>query len=445
MQPTLSFEQAPPISVPYRFFLTAPLFGAVAGLILAVLGPETFQSRWSPGALAMTHLIVVDFMLQAMCGSLLQFVAVVAGANIWRPSLTAAIVHPLITAGAIFLASAFLLERPALFLLAAGVFVAALGFFLAVMTIALLRTPARGVSIRVLRLAVSGLLVTVVLGATLAVTLGLGLNLYPGLTLPALINVHVAWGLGGWALMLVIGVSYLVVPMFQLTPGYPAWLTRTLPAGLFLALCIWSLQLLPGAGTTQPWQTGAALAGVTLAGSYAVVTLWLQSRRRRRQTDVTFVFWRGAMVSLIAFAASWIAFAALPEVGGHSRAPVWLGVLALPGVFLSVIAGMLYKIMPFLNWLHLQQQGGMGTSMPNMKQMIPETSMRGQMILHFIALGLLLAAVLWPALVLPAGLAFTASCLWLEWNLVGAARLYARFRDRLRTAAPPDKVKADCR
>ncbi len=66
MQPTLSFEQAPPISVPYRFFLTAPLFGAVAGLVLAWFGPAALESRWSPGALAMTHLIVVDFMLQVM-------------------------------------------------------------------------------------------------------------------------------------------------------------------------------------------------------------------------------------------------------------------------------------------------------------------------------------------------------------------------------------------
>ena len=114
MQPLLSFEQAPPISVPYRFFLTAPLFGALAGLVLVLLGPDTLESRWSPGALAMTHLIVVDFMLQAMCGSLLQFVAVVAGANIWRPRLVAHIVHPLITAGAIFLASAFLLEQQVL-------------------------------------------------------------------------------------------------------------------------------------------------------------------------------------------------------------------------------------------------------------------------------------------------------------------------------------------
>jgi len=435
MQPTLSFEQAPPISVPYRFFLTAPLFGAVAGLILAWLGPAALESRWSPGALAMTHLIVVDFMLQAMCGSLLQFVAVVAGANIWRPRLVATVVHPLITAGAVFLATAFLVERQLLFLLAALTFATALGLFLTVMAIALLRTPARGMSIYVLRLAVFGLLVTVVLGVILATTLGLQEELQSVWSLLTLINVHVAWGLGGWALMLVIGVSYLVVPMFQLTPAYPVWLTRLVPAGLFLVLCLWSLQLLPGTGAAQAWQSGVVLAGMLLAGLFAVATLWLQSRRRRRQADVTFVFWRGAMLALLGLAASWLLFEALPQLGGHARAPLWLGVLALPGVFLSVIMGMLYKIMPFLNWLHLQRQGGTALPPPNMKQMIPEPAMRGQMRLHFAALVLLLAAVLWPTLALPAGLAFSASCLWLEWNLIGAARVYVRFRDRIRAAA----------
>jgi len=435
MQPVLSFEQAPPISVPYRFFLTAPLFGAVAGLVLVLLGPDTFQSRWSPGALAMTHLIVVDFMLQVMCGSLLQFVAVVAGANIWRPRLVAHIVHPLITAGAIFLASAFLLEQQVLFLVAAAVFVTALGLFLTVMFIALLRTPARGMSIYVLRTAVFGLLVTVMLGATLALTLGLEEHLQSEWSLLALINVHVAWGLGGWALMLVIGVSYLVVPMFQLTPSYPPWLTRLLPAGLFVVLCLWSLQLFASDAASQKWQTAVGLAGAGLGAVYAATTLWLQSRRRRRQADPTLIYWRGAMLSLAAFALSWVVLETVPQLGGSPRAPLWLGVLVIPGLFLSVITGMLYKIMPFLNWLHLQQQGGTVTTSPNMKQMIPEGAMRGQMRLHFAALGLLLAAVLWPALALPAGLMFTASCLWLEWNLVGAARVYARFRDKIRAAA----------
>ncbi len=443
MSPPLSFEQAPPISVPYRFFLTAPLFGALAGLVLTVLGPETLGSRWSPGALAMTHLIVVDFMLQAMCGSLLQFVAVVAGANIWRPRLVAAIVHPLITIGAVFLASAFLFTQPVLFLLAALAFVAALGLFLTVMAIALLRTPARGMSIHVLRLAVFGLLVTVILGAVLAVALGLPEPVAPRWPLLPLINVHVAWGLGGWALMLVIGVSYMVVPMFQLTPSYPVWLTRLLPAGLLLALAAWTLQLIPGDGVAQAALPAIGIAGVALAGTYALATLWLQSRRRRRQTDPTFMFWRVAMLSLAAFALSWLAFAALPPFADPLRVPLWLGVLALPGLFVCVITGMLYKIMPFLNWLHLQQQGGIAATLPNMKQMIPEASMRGQMLLHFAALALLLVAVVFPAVARIAGLLFMASCLWLEWNLVGAARLYTRLRERIRSPGAAAPAHAD--
>ena len=432
MQPVLSFEQAPPISVPYRFFLTAPVFGIVAGLILAWYGPAALLSRWSQGALAMTHLIVVDFMLQAMCGSLLQFVAVVAGANIWRPGLVAAVVHPLITTGAVLLASAFVFEMPALFLLAAATFSIALGLFLTVMAIALLKTPARGMTIHVLRLAVLGLLVTLALGVTLASVLGLQ---HTGFPLLVFVNVHVAWGLGGWALMLVIGVSYLVVPMFQLTPAYPVWLTRALPVGLVVVLSLWSLQLLSATGEPQAWQAGVAVAGMLLAGLYAVTTLWLQQRRRRRLTDVTFAYWRLAMTALLSYAVSWVVFAVVPDLGSHPRTALWLGVLALPGVFLSIIIGMLYKIMPFLNWLHLQRIGDPRAPPPNMKQMIPERAMRGQLRLHLVALALLLAAVLWPPLAMAAGLAFAGSCLWLEWNLIGALRVYERFRDQILASA----------
>jgi hypothetical protein len=428
MQPVLSFEQAPPISVPYRFFLTAPLFGIVAGLILAWYGQDAFVSRWSSGALAMTHLIVVDFMLQAMCGSLLQFVAVVAGANIWRPRLVAAVVHPLITTGAVLLASAFVLEMPVLFLLAAGVFAIALGLFLTVMALALLNTPATGMTIHVLRLAVLGLLITLLLGITLAGVLGTQRTDFP---LLAFVNVHVAWGLGGWALMLVIGVSYLVVPMFQLTPSYPMWLTRILPVGLLAVLILWSTQLLAPHGEAQAWQSWVSILGMLLAGLYACTTLWLQARRRRRLTDVTFAYWRVAMVSLLVYACSWVIFEAFPQLGSHPRAALWLGVLALPGVFLSIIIGMLYKIMPFLNWLHLQRLCDPKAPPPNMKQMIPEAAMRGQMRLHFSAIVLLLAAIWWTPLTTLAGLVFAAACLWLEWNLIGAVRVYERFRDRI--------------
>ena len=53
--PGLSHDDTPPFSAPLRFFLTAPLFGVVAGLTL-LFGGEILVSRWTPGALAITHL-----------------------------------------------------------------------------------------------------------------------------------------------------------------------------------------------------------------------------------------------------------------------------------------------------------------------------------------------------------------------------------------------------
>jgi len=84
MQALLSFDQAPPFAAPFRFFLTAPAFGMLAGALLLASGPDALASRWTPAALALTHLVTVGFMLQAMLGALLQIMPVVAGANLLR-------------------------------------------------------------------------------------------------------------------------------------------------------------------------------------------------------------------------------------------------------------------------------------------------------------------------------------------------------------------------
>jgi hypothetical protein len=428
MHPQLSFEQAPPIDVPFRFFQTTPLFGIAAGVLLLLEGGDMLASRWTPAALAGTHLLVAGFMLQAMCGALLQFVPVAAGGNIWRPRLVAAIVHPLLIAAAGLLVAAFLSQRAALFLAAAHGFALALGLFGVVVSVALWRTPARGPTIVALRTAVIGLLVTMVLGVTLATGLARNAN-WP---LLALTDLHAAWGLGGWALILLAGVSYFVVPMFQLTPSYPAWLARGLPLLLLAVLLIWSSQF---RAMEQSDSLAIFIGGLGVSGLFAAETLHLQHRRRRKVSDVTLLFFRTAMLALLAVLVSTLAFAMLPHLRLDSRAAVWLGMLAIVGVFVSAINGMLYKIVPFLNWLHLQNLCGLQAIPPTMHQMIPEKAMRGQFHLHLAALALLLAAVWLPVLARPAGLLFALASAWLGWNLIGAVRAYARFRNRIRAAA----------
>lgn len=428
MHPSLSFDQAPPISVPYRFFLAAPWFGVMAGILLAWSGPDAFASRWTPEALALTHLIALGFMLQAMCGALFQFIPVAVGGNVWRPKLVANTVQPLLLLATLLLVAGLLFGLPDLLSAAVPLFLLAVGGLVIVVALALWQTPATGMTLWAMRMAIGGLAITVLLGSLLAESLAHGLSV----PIVELTNIHLAWGLVGWALMLLAGVSYHVVPMFQLTRPYPLWFTRGFGPLLLLLLLAWSGQyFLDDSG----WSIAIGLLLLAMLASYAGITLWLQYTRRRKIHDATSLYFRVAMLSLLAFAISGAATLLHPAIGADPRSVVWLGVLAFAGVFVSAITGMMYKITPFLNWLHLQRLGAPMSAVPNMKKMLAGELMTGQLRLHVLALLLLLAAVWLPGLARLAGVAFAASSAWLGWNLISAVQRYQTFRDQIRASA----------
>ena len=430
MHANLSFDQAPPISAPFRFFLTAPWFGALAGVVLTVTGADALGSRWTPVALALTHLMVVGFMLQAMCGAVLQFVPVAAGANIWRPLWVARAIHPLLALAALALAGGLLWQSPDWLSAAMVLFTLAIGVFVGVTTWGLWRTPAGGATLWALRIAVLALAVTVVLGVWLAEILARG-GSAPLLEIAA---VHLSWGLGGWAGVLLAGVSYAVVPMFQLTRPYPRWLAQGFAPATMALLTLTAWQRLSGA----TWGLDAATGGLlALAAAYAGVTLRLQYTRRRKTIDTTFRLFRVGMVSLLACVVLTGLQTFLPTTFADPRYAVATGVLAIAGTFVSVINGMMYKIMPFLNWLHLQRLGASLAEIPNMKNMISERAMLWQYRLHLLAVGLLLLALVAPPLTRAAGLCLTASFVWLAWNLTSAARRYRQFKMQIHPKIQP--------
>ena len=226
LQAGLSFEQAPPFSLPLRFFLTAPLF-LLAAAILLVLSPDALSSRWTPQALALTHALTLGYLAMVMLGALTQMLPVVAGSPLPAPRVVARLGHVTLVSGTLALMTGFLRAEPFAFDLA----IAALGtgflIFLGAAAISLTRAMA-GATVSGIRLAMAGLAMTVLLG------LGLAL-LRAGWWIPPMadrmLSAHVAFGLLGWVLLLVIGVAYQVVPMFQITPPYPPRLSRWLAAG----------------------------------------------------------------------------------------------------------------------------------------------------------------------------------------------------------------------
>lgn len=437
MQAILSFEQAPPMSAPLRFFLTAPLFGVLAGLILLIGGEAALVSRWSPLTLAVVHALTIGVLLQTMLGALIQILPVVVGAHLERPLLVARVVHSGLVLGTLALIGAFLRGEPAWYLAAGVLLVAAIGTFLVAAGHALARIPHTSPTIPAVKLALVGLLLTAFIGVLL---LG-GMSAGWAVPLAPLTDVHAAWGLGGFGGALIAGVAYVVVPMFQLTPGYRARFSRWFVPVLVGAVVAWSAARLVSG---QPWAPLAgALAGMLLLGAltaFAVVTMRLQKQSKRSRPDTTFRFWQLGMAATIAVAA----------VGTLGLTGLWPGeaallpgVLVLAGVFLPLINGMLYKIVPFLAWLHLQNLAVSrgGARVPHMGEFLGEPAMRRQWWLHLAALAALSVAVFLPAwFVRPAGLLLAASCLLLEINLWMAVRHYRRSAARF--AAPPVEAAA---
>lgn len=436
---SLSLEQAPPISIPYRFFLTAPLFGIAAALFVLIQGEVLLQSRWLPGTLAVTHLITLGYITMVMCGAMMQMLPVLVGSPLPIVTWVGPLVHLSLCLGTLCLVVAFTLGSGGWMLTALAALGAGLTVFLISVAIALMRVKMPSMTVVSMRLAVAALAVTLLFG------LGLGGG-YAGLIklppLSLLTDLHLGWGIFGWIGLLLIGVSYQIVPMFQVTPDYPSLLRQRLTGSLFFGLVIWSLlEVGVGLGALYPVIPKIWLA-LLLAGysTFALLTLSLQSRRRRRIVDVTLLFWRTALLSVIASVLLWLVAQWFPSIAFSPRYPLMLGVGMLAGVSLSFVNGMLYKIVPFLAWFHLQNRQMalmcMTVSVPNMKQLIGDRQGRWQYFAHLSALLLLLPAVFWPGwFVRPAALLFLLSNLLLVVNLSQAVMRYRRTHRELLAGA----------
>ncbi|MCK9531513.1 MAG: hypothetical protein M0R77_13275 [Gammaproteobacteria bacterium] len=412
----LSLSQTPPLTVPAPYLLAAPWFVVAAGLWLAV-APDAFADRWSSVLLGVTHLITLGFLAMAMLGAFQQLLPVLLGVPLGRPRALAWSVFLPLALGTLLLATGLGLAQKGLLLGALGLLGAALGVFLWRGGRALLRAPTVPGTTPAMRAALLALAVTITLGLHLAG------GHAGGSVARQLTDVHLAWGLVGWVVLLVAGVAYQVVPMFQITPEYPRALMRWLVPVLLGALVSWSVAraLIPAWAAAPAWLAALALV------AFAVITLRLQMRRRRSLPDVTVEFWRLGMLCLLGAVALWLA---RPWIVGYD---VLVGVLFVAGFAMSVVSGMLYKILPFLVWLHLNNRlhehpPGQRGRIPTMKQIIGEASARRQYRAHALAVALLCAASVWPVVVRPAGLALALSGVLLGVNLADAIGVYRRTR-----------------
>ena len=423
MRADLSLQQAPPFSVPARFLVSAPLFGLLAALTLLWQGPDIITHRWTPGILAVTHLLTLGFIAMSMMGAMLQLLPVLMGMVIPRAIFFSSIIHTALFLGCLCLALAWLLPLDQLFIVA--VFLSGFSFciFIGLTSERLIRSANRHVTRSMMLLALLALFITTCLGIYLA--LGHGIKTVP--LARALTDLHLSWGLLGWVSLLIIAVAYQVIPMFQITDEYPLIHQRWIGWSIFIALPGLSLTyLLP----LETIRTVASMIVIVCLLIFALTTLWILHKRRRQLADTTMRFWQLAMTSLLLLTVVWSSSTLM-----DAEMPVFLlGVLMIHGFAMTTINGMMYKIIPFIIWLHLsvhnkklrdQGERESQVKVPHMRQIIPEAAALWQFRFHLLSLILLLSATMWPQwLFYPAAFLFVIAQAFLLFNLLKAVHFY---------------------
>jgi len=372
----LSLDQAPPLAVPFSFYIAGSLMGVGSGVAAGYLPDLT--DRWHPLMMLLAHSFLLGFVGLVMFGSIFQMLPVVAGAAVARPVLHSRILLLLLLIGLAGLLAGFVNFnwrgwRSIVVVLAAGLF-----YFLVIFFGRLLRVRSAAPAVLGMNLAGFSLLWVIALGAAFIAMLS-GFRILKVFR-PFLTDMHLSWGVAGWIGFLIQGVLCQVVPMFFVTPPFSRTLIRVQMAVLFTALTAKSvlglLALLdyPVLLMILDW---LVYASVFFGAAYS---LRLSFQRKRKVRDLSLWLIRFGLGGILAGTA-------LLSLRYSPTSVFAVQVIALFGIN-SIVLGMLFKIVPFLVWFHLQAQAmdallkGRNVAVPTMKEIVSDQTIKTQMVFH---------------------------------------------------------------
>ncbi len=403
----LSLEQAPPVSVPFRFFLTAPIFAIIIGVLIIFNDANLVLNRYSDVSVAIVHIFTLGILSMIIVGAMQQMMPVLAGAVIKKPILFANIVHTTLTLGTILFALYFIYKIKVLLMIATLFLGVSLLTFFFVAFKLLFKVKYLTSTVIAMRVFVIVGFITILLGLNLAgahIADNIGERHY------SFVAIHILFGMFGFAFILIMGVAFQVIPMFYVAKSFPKFVQNRIPfIMLFLLFIYIGFELLFLDITVLK----ALFSFVAI--TFAYFALDSLNNRKRPIFDVTLLYWKLSLYSLIASVLIWLFF--------DLEISFLLAILFALGFLFSLLQGMIYKIIPFLCWFHLTSKGYF--LVPTMRELIVEDSIKLQFYIYvtsilFFILALFLSEIF---IYIAAGLFIVSNILFLI-NIVIAIKKY---------------------
>lgn len=360
---------APAIIMPLAFMLTG-LTALLVGAVWLVAQPSILASyHYNQYVIALTHLFVLGFICTIVMGAMYQLVPVTLETKLYSERLARwqFAFHLVGVIGMVWMFWKWDLKQVGHF---GTVLTVSVGLFVFNIARTLRRVPKWNITATAVTAALFWISLTVIAGLSIATgkctyesteglatvsgvsTLVSGLRSLAGYMshFDAISAMHAHAHLGGvgFFTLLIVGVSYKLIPMFTLSevqrPRRAALSVALLNIGLagsFLAILLRS-----------PWKLAFALVVIAALAIYGWELIAILRARKRGPLDWGIRYFLTAVVglipvSLLSIVLSWPGLPLNPFTGQLENL---YGFLGLMGVVSFAIMGMLYKIIPFLVW-----------------------------------------------------------------------------------------------
>ncbi len=386
----LQTDNAPSLSVVIPPFI----FGALSFFALSVLiilaGTDLLGPYFNGRILAITHLAVLGWGTMIIFGALYQLIPVVFEVALFSEKL-AKTTTGLFALSIILLAYSFWTDAFSTLLLytASLMFIALLLFIINILVSK--KNGKRNIQSRFIAAAVYWLFLTALLGWL--ISLNFRYNFFSQVHLHYL-KIHAHLGFVGWFILLIIGVSSTLLPMFFISHKLNE---KKLVAAFYL--------INGGLGLL-------VLDWFFLTGTFLVYLYWLiiaaglffyfayiaesYKKRLRKELDIGMKFTVVSIVILLVpiFVSLLVLQGSIFEYTFLQRLATFYGFSLIFGLITSIILGQTLKTLPFIIWLHKYKQfvGKFKTPMP--KDLYSEKIGRLQLITYFTAIIILTAALL---------------------------------------------------
>jgi len=344
----LNSSSSPPLGLVAPFLLVAPLGLFAAGVLLATTDASSLAGINAPRNVAAAHAAIIGGLTTAIMGAIYQLGPAVLGGRLLSERLARIQfgLHAVSVPGFVW---ALLEWNPAWMSVAAVGVVASLVLFLINAVAAVdVRRP-NSVTRAHLSAALAMLVITASFGVTWVGTLE---HLWFPVTLGRLSG-HAHMGLLGWLGLTMMGVSYQLVPMFNMVQKREPRLGWAALAATCGSALVGGLVLMSDPGRGLRMSVAAAMAvGPAL---WSIDMLRLLLARSRRTLDVQ---GKATLVSL-GFLAATVALGFVAAIGEPLRdadhSANWqlaYGICGIGGWAGVMWVGNSYKILPFLVWYH---------------------------------------------------------------------------------------------